>query len=131
MRLSLIPSEVIKDTTPPEPFKPAISSSPDIFGGKYFISFVAQDKGTGIKRYEYASTWFFRPGAGKWLETQSPMVLSRRMLFQEVYIRAVDKSGNYRVMSTAGPYHYASLSVGIIILLCVLLLLRRFVRLHS
>ncbi|MDO8589715.1 MAG: hypothetical protein Q7R69_00345 [bacterium] len=128
VRLSLRQTEIAEDTVPPEPFEPIISTSPDIFGGRHFISFTAQDKGTGVERYEAASTWFLSPRDENWIETESPLVLSHLETFQKIHIRAVDKAGNHRDASTAGPYHYASVLISIIILLCVLLLLRRSLR---
>lgn len=131
VKLRVKSSEVAEDEAPPEPFTPIISASVDIFDGKYFISFLTQDKGTGIERYEKAATWFLKPGRSDWIEAKSPLVLSRAEVFQRIHIRAVDKSGNYMEVSTAAPYHYATLLIGLIILLCVLLLLRRSFRSSS
>lgn len=128
--LSLQMTEIALDQIPPEPFRPLLSTSPDVFGGRRFLSFTTQDKGTGIEHYEYASAWLFPPRDDDWLVTESPLVLSRAMLFKKIYIRAIDNSGNYRTVSIAGPYHYAGLFLGIIILICILLLVRRFLRLR-
>lgn len=127
VRLFVQPTEIAEDRTPPEPFKPIISSSSDVFDGQRFLSFATQDKGTGIEHYEYVTTWLFFPRDSDWLETKSPIALSRTMLFKKIYIRAVDKSGNYREVFTVGPYYYATLVISIIILLCVLSFSKRFV----
>jgi hypothetical protein len=113
------------DTDPPEPFTLVISRSEDIFEGRAFLSFLTQDKGTGVERYEYASSWFGTPGEDKWVRSTSPKELSRRDLFKRVYVRAVDHNGNTRVASTPGSYRYASMLFGTIIILCVLSFLRR------
>lgn len=125
VRLSLVPAELALDTAPPELFLPIISSSPDIFGGQRFLSFATQDKGTGISRYEYASTWLNSPRGESWVEAEPPLVLSPLDAFKKIHIRAIDKAGNFRAVSTAGPYRYATLLIGTIILLCILLYLRR------
>lgn len=132
VRFSIAPAELAEDTTPPEPFLPIISSSPDIFEGKRFVSFATQDKGTGISQYEYTSTWLFWPRDESWVEAESPLVLSRPETFKKIHIRAVDGSGNYRAVSTAGSYRYATLLISTIILLCVLLYIgRRFLRYYQ
>jgi len=128
VELALISAEIEEDQISPEPFTPIISSVPEMFDGRRFLSFATQDKGTGIRRYEYASTWLLAPNSDSWLEAESPVVLSQAMLFQKIYVRAVDGSGNTRTTSIAGPYHYASLILGIIILLCALFFSRWYMR---
>lgn len=41
-------------------------------------------------------------------------------------MRAIDGADNYRVSLIVGPYHYATLFIGIIILICVSILLTAF-----
>ena len=126
VKLSLVLGELAEDTTPPEPFTAVISKSDDIFEGKYFVSFVAQDKGTGVAKYEYQTRWLFSPGEKGWTTAESPKVLSRSELFKRIYIRATDQKGNYREVSTPGPYRFITLLIGVIIIVCILLFLRRF-----
>jgi hypothetical protein len=131
VRLTLASTEIAEDTVPPELFAPIIARSPDIFDNQYFISFVTQDKGTGVDRFEAVSTWILKPRDSAWVRVESPVVLSGTTLFKKIHIRAIDKSENYRVVSTVGPYHYYFLAFGVIILLCVLLFIRRFWSPHS
>ena len=131
VKLSVFLAEIKEDNAPPEPFTPIISSSPDLFEGKYFISFMAQDKGTGVSYYEYAPTWLFGPKDSQWVKIESPQLLSFSEMFKRIYIRAVDYEGNSRTVSTAAPYHYYLPIFGVIILLCVLLFLRRSFQLRS
>lgn len=107
------------DTAPPEPFNISIFTSPDI-GPSHFLTFAASDKGTGVVKYEYASTWLFNPGEGDWHEVISPLTLGRLDLFKELYIRATDSAGNYRISRTPGTWHYAALVVGTILIVCAL-----------
>ncbi len=116
---------VAEDLSPPEPFIPAISHSKDFFEDTFFLSFLAQDKGRGVDHYEYASTWFISPSAGAWQGVESPLLLSRLDVFKSIYIRAIDRAGNVREATLPGPYHYASLVMGIIIIICALVLTRR------
>ncbi len=121
--------EVITDTTPPELFTPIISRTPDLFDDRPFASFLAQDKESGIERYDYAYTWLFSPSEGKWRVATSPLEISKLGLFQKINIKAVDRAGNYRTVSISGSYRYATILFGIIIiLLCVLFFSRRSAR---
>jgi hypothetical protein len=132
VRLFLSETKIADDLVPPEPFTPVISTSPDIFEGRAFVSFVAQDKGTGIEKYEYAATWFFAPGEnGKWITAESPLVLSNSERFKRIHVRAIDGQGNFRVVSTAGPYSYISLGIGLIMMVCVALFITRSLRSYS
>jgi len=117
-----------EDLAPPEPFQPIISSSPDLFEGRYFVSFSTQDKGTGVDHYEYASSWILPPSKGAWQEVESPLELHNANLFKKVYIRALDGAGNVRVSSITSPYRYATWAFGIIIMVWVFFFVRRSFR---
>lgn len=79
------------DADPPEEFVPEISRDPDLFGGKRFLVFAAQDKGSGIDRYEV------REGERPFAVAQSPYLLGNQNLNEEIAVRAVDRSGNERL----------------------------------
>lgn len=128
----ILKEKILKeDSDPPEPFTPVLSSSNDLLEGKRFVSFATQDKGRGVKSYEYASTWLFAPNEEGWRETQSPLLLSGSQLFKKIHIRALDAEENARVASISAPYRYATIIFGIIIILCALLYLRRSFRSYS
>ena len=82
----------IKDINPPEPFEPTITQDPTVFGGKYFLVFATQDKGSGIDRYEV------REGKGDFAVAESPYLLRSQGLHKEITVKAVDKNGNERVI---------------------------------
>ena len=132
VKFSVLSSSDITDSVPPEPFTPIISESPDIFNGHRFLSFVTEDKGVGIDHYEYAFVWFGSPTQSNWKPAESPMELTTSSLFEKIFIKALDKSGNERIQSTVGPYYYYLWStIWVIILalvLCVLFYIRRFFR---
>ena len=99
------------DTTPPEPFKPEIGRDPSIFGGKYFLSFAATDKTSGVDHYEvielpYKKIFGFLPSNKyyseseinkEWKKAKSPYLLKDQKLMSLIKVKAVDKAGNERV----------------------------------
>ena len=119
---------VFDDTVPPEDFAPVIATDPSLFDGKPFISFVAQDKGVGVARYEWASSYLFSPDEEDWRSAESPLLLSSGLLWQKIHIRAIDEMGNTTVVSVGAKRHYALLWFGGIILLLVLCVLFSFAR---
>lgn len=82
---------IAEDREPPESFRPEIAQSPDAFEGKYFLIFAAQDKNSGIDRYEV------REGSGSFIPARSPYLLKNRKLDKKIFVKAVDKAGNERV----------------------------------
>lgn len=93
----------IPDTDAPETFTPELVQlqSDD---GPWMVTFQAQDKGSGIDRYEVAESHSriavdsTRRLAGlAWSVAQSPVMLADQRLTSYVYVKAVDKSGNERV----------------------------------
>ncbi len=81
--------EPVQDTTPPEHFTPELAQSPDLFDGKWFLTFATQDKDSGIAYYQV------REGAwGNFTTQQSPYLLQNQNLDQEIFIKAVDNNGN-------------------------------------
>jgi hypothetical protein len=107
----------VVDSVPPEPFKPIISNSPDLFNNKKFLSFVTQDKGVGIDHYEF-----------KGEVVESPVELSLLNLFQKISIKAVDKSGNEIVQSTVGPFYYYLWSFVWVIIISLALWVLSYIR---
>ncbi len=85
--------QIPPDTEPPEDFKPTIASDQNIFAGKYFLVFATQDKASGIDHYEV------REGQWGWFGvSESPYLLKHQPLDRKIFIKAVDKSGNKRVV---------------------------------
>jgi len=92
----------IPDNDPPEAFIPEISQDPNIFDGKWFLVFATQDKGSGIAGYAiHESTRkkdVTRIETKKWVEAESPYLLKDQKLRSYIYVKAVDKAGNERVV---------------------------------
>jgi hypothetical protein len=82
----------VKDTESPEDFTPIIASDPNIFEGKYFLVFVAQDKGSGIDRYELSED-----GGKSFSPAHSPFLLQNQALDTKIIIKAIDASGNEKI----------------------------------
>jgi len=89
--------EIEKDDIPPESFNIEISRNPAIFEGKYFITFSAVDKQTGIDHYEV------KEGKRDWKIIASPYVLENQKLTDNIQVKAVDKAGNERIEIVKAP----------------------------
>jgi len=93
--------ETKEDLEPPEAFIPELASDPDIFGGKWFLAFATQDKGSGIAYYEIYESIRKREvskiGKNDWAVAISPYVLKDQNLRSYIYVKAVDNEGNQRV----------------------------------
>jgi hypothetical protein len=120
VNLALDASAPSSDILPPISFQPVIGHSLDIFGGRKFVSFLTQDKETGIDHYEYALKSFGQPGSEDWRIGTSPIPLSRTEYFKSIYIKAVDRAGNEQITVIPGPYRYAGIFM--LVVLCIILI---------
>jgi len=96
--------ELAKDTIPPEPFEIEIQQTPEIFEGKYFITFSTTDKQTGIDYYEVSEVppiWTLK--TAKVEKAESPYLLKDQSLSSIIKVRAVDKAGNERIAEYIPP----------------------------
>ncbi len=82
----------IIDNDPPEDFKPEITNSPILFAGKWFLVFATQDKGSGIDHYEV------KEGDKPFIIVESPYLLQNQGLNEEIYVKAVDKDDNEKIV---------------------------------
>lgn len=89
-----------KDLDPPELFTPEISRDPNVFEGKWFLVFAAQDKGSGIDYYAIHESArkkeATRVNTKDWTVAESPYILKDQKLRSYIYVKAVDKAGNER-----------------------------------
>ncbi|MBU4257208.1 cohesin domain-containing protein [Patescibacteria group bacterium] len=105
----------VRDYEPPESFAPEIARDESMFGGRWFLVFATQDKGSGIDHYEilerrefriqnlefrglirkilYPISYILNPLA----VAESPYLLEDQELRSYIYIKAVDKAGNERI----------------------------------
>ncbi|KKR29117.1 MAG: hypothetical protein UT61_C0036G0008 [Candidatus Woesebacteria bacterium GW2011_GWA1_39_8] len=82
------------DNELPENFQPTVGRDAEIFDGKYFLAFTTQDKISGIDHYEIREGWW-----GEYTIAQSPYLLKNQSLNKKIYVKAVDKSKNERVVA--------------------------------
>lgn len=97
------------DIWPPEPFIPIVSRHPSVADNKYFVSFSAVDKDTGISHYVIREepliltliTAKFDLGPEK--VEQTPYVLKNQFWPTKISIRAYDQAGNSIEESVSTP----------------------------
>ena len=99
-----IPAEIpvlpkVRDIEKPESFVPEIAADTSIFEGKWFLVFATQDKGSGINYYEVKETrQRFLDVFSKWSQAKSPYILQDQELRSYVFVKAVDKASNERIV---------------------------------
>lgn len=98
----------VKDTDPPESFKPEISNDPLIFNNKYFLIFATQDKGSGISHYEVSEC------GSQFIIAKSPYVLKNQKLDCGIKIKAIDKDGNSRIEIISAQKPVKKLDIGML-----------------
>lgn len=101
---------VKEDTTAPELFDVILNTDISVARGRYYIVFSTTDKQSGIDHYEVLETdperWGFLSfisREAKWLQTESPHVLQDQSLRSTIQVKAVDKSGNERIVTFHPP----------------------------
>lgn len=115
-----------KDKTPPEPFEIKLSHSPYIFNNKYFISFFAIDKESGIDYYEVAEIKIAKKThkdelikKANWKVAKSPYLIEDQSLKSFILVKAVDKAGNEKIELLEPNSNNNLLIVGLVIVLIV------------
>ncbi len=101
----------IPDLFPPESFVPEIARNEDIFDNRYFLVFQTVDKQSGIDHYEVAEISTLGKAStisSAWQKTTSPYLLKDQNLQSDVYVRAVDRAGNFIVIKL--PARFANVS---------------------
>lgn len=88
-----------EDVSPPESFTPVVSSGEPFGMNDSVLVFTAQDKNSGIARYDIARSYFQQAKESNltWIVTASPYVLVSGDSTHYLYVRAVDRAGNTRV----------------------------------
>lgn len=93
-----------KDILPPESFKPVVSRDENLFSGRYFLVFQTTDKQSGIDYYAVAEVATGGKGSdisSAWQNADSPYELKDQNLSSDIYVRAVDRAGNFIVVKVA------------------------------
>lgn len=85
-------SYAVIDTVAPEPFEITRTRDSALFDNTWFIVFTAQDKGSGIDRYEICESLI-----SKCIQEKSPYQLSRQSNWYFITVRAFDNQDNMQV----------------------------------
>jgi hypothetical protein len=113
------------DQEPPEAFAAQINHDNNFFDGLSFVTFLAQDKISGIDHYEFTTSTNRRIGeSAVWQTTNSPLLLNKKSPHYFIYIKAVDRAGNVRIVRAPANlplWWYEKILVWIILIaVCVL-----------
>lgn len=137
------PTLETKDGEPPESFRPEIIRDPNVSDNKWFLVFAAQDKGTGIERYEILEKKEYRirnlgPSpesyilhSKSWIKAESPYILNDQKLRSYIYVKAVDGAGNERTVIIEPRYPlkwYENYWIWVIIILIIMVAVLLFLR---
>jgi len=122
------------DATAPEPFEAKVGRDPATMEGKYFLSFAANDKASGVDYYEVfeGRKERFKPEiVGVWKKAKSPYVLDDQSLDSVIRIKAVDRAGNERIEEiapVAKPLSVKLLAGLGVVILTVIVIVAIFIR---
>lgn len=114
-----------KDDIPPEVFSPQLSRDDQVFDGKWFVNFATVDKQSGIDHYEVQESRSGQIDSSKWQVATSPHVLQDQELHSHIYVLAIDRQGNERVIRVFprkplpwfGQYKSDLIIIGVVIIL--------------
>lgn len=104
----------IPDFDVPEPFTPLLSGIQTPGSNKvlYYVVFQAQDKGSGINRYQITESYRDidlndrnKLVSLKWKAAESPYLLRDQDLTSFIYIKAIDDTGNFRIEKLYPKYN--------------------------
>lgn len=96
-----------EDKTGPELFAPIISHQRDVYDDKYFVSFQAVDKLSGVDHYDVSESPFLLGIVGLKSLTKNavnPVVLSYQYWPSRVVVTVYDKSGNSTFAAVRKPH---------------------------
>ena len=111
-----------KDTAPPQFVSVAVGSDPSLFGGKFYLSFFAQDSQSGVDHYEVKEGLF-----GGYVRADRYYVLHDQSLRSDISVRAVDVAGNTVIATIPAAHqsHTLWLFAGGILAVLLLFVVRR------
>ncbi|MEY2702891.1 MAG: hypothetical protein RLY43_1529 [Bacteroidota bacterium] len=112
----------------PENFNPEIIKDENIFDSKNTLIFATQDKESGISHYQVKEGYlsFYK-------EVESPYLLKNQKLNKDIFIKAFDMQGNYRLVKieAQNPEQMYVIVIKIIVLILIIwsiiLLIRKYV----
>lgn len=90
---------VPNDTEPPESFQIHVAQDANMFDGQYFAVFTTDDKLSGIDHFEIKEGFLVR-----FRRAESPYVLTNQKLTDAIYVKAIDRAGNERIVTLSAPH---------------------------
>lgn len=93
----------IVDHDMPESFLPQVGQDQNVFENKNFVAFSTVDKGSGIEGYQVKEVRYPLFDFSTWINATSPYILTDQDLHSYIYVRAVDKAGNERIVRISPP----------------------------
>ena len=120
------------DTVPPEDFIPVVSRHPTVADNKYFVSFFAVDKDSGVSRYEiiespFILSWLTKQFDASPAVADTPYILQGQYWAYNVLVRACDQAENCKEAYAGKPFHPYLINVFVLILLAVVALTMRHI----
>ncbi len=120
------------DIVPPESFIPLVSRNPGVANNKYFISFFAVDKDTGISRYEITEKPLFLSYITFKFDKlatagESPYVLKGQWWAYKIIVRAYDQEGNFTEGTVSKPFHPILILIFVVILIILAVIITYFI----
>lgn len=114
------------DLEPPEDFTPLVISSRYLYDGKYVLVFQTRDLASGIDHYEV------KEGRSDFRSVESPYLLKNQELHGKILVKAVDRTGNERIVRAEiigrGFSDYVKIMIGVLTLVIVLIGIFLFLR---
>lgn len=118
------------DKIPPEIFEPLILEDSSVALGKKILIFDTLDKDSGVAQYEVLeerilNLFGFEIKIGRWQPAQSPYFLKDQNLKSNIYVKAIDRAGNFYVASVLlakSSHWYTNFNFWVIIIIVLLLL---------
>ena len=119
------------DIIPPENFIPVVSRHPSIENNKFFASFFAVDKDTGISYYEveekpFLLSWITDKFNKPFIKADSPNILRGQYWSYRIVVRAYDQAGNYTTGFADKPFSPVVLLIFVVILILAAVLITRY-----
>lgn len=113
-----------KDDIAPETFSPQVSRDDRVFDGKWFVNFATTDKQSGIDHYEIQESRTGSIDSGKWKVASSPYLLEDQKLHSHIFVLAVDRQGNERIIQVypRDPLSWWESNYVILLISCLIIL---------
>lgn len=120
---------VIIDNEPPEDFNAEIVKEDELFDEKWSLVFETQDRISGVSHYEIQETKNGKISEEGWkIVERGPYLLDDQKLNSYVYIKAVDDSGNNRIV-VLSPKNISNIIIySIVFILAIVIIIFKLIK---